>query len=124
MNNDLNQLIPEIFDNPAWEDKIKLRNFQTFRGIKISTIEFNEHVHRTLLATNPANLHPFVNWKRTGAGHIQFTNISMNFTRSFNRNTGRTANPINPAAMATIHGFRDIRSAQANDRDTDSEGEY
>lgn len=126
MNNDLNQLIPAFLDSPAWEDKVRLRSFQTFKGIKISVIEFNEHIHRTLLATNAGNLAPFANWKLTKSGHIEFTNISLDWTkRSYNENIRRTANPINQAAMNLIHGFRDVRKAQANDRDdTGYEQEY
>lgn len=123
MNNDLNQLIPAFLDSPAWEDKVRLRSFQIFKGIKISVIEFNEHIHRTLLATNAGNLAPFANWKLTKSGHIEFTNIKEHALHRYGKPAGytpnpvRTANPMNPAAMNHIHGYRDVRSAQANDRD-------
>ena len=66
LNNSLNQLVPEIFDNPAWENKIILLQFVRIKGKSISIIEKNQDVLRTLEATNPANLFPFKNWKLTG----------------------------------------------------------
>lgn len=125
LNNSVNHLVPAIFDNPAWEDKIVLLQFVRIRGNCISTIEMNPEVLRTIESTNPANLKPFKNWKVTATGNIQFDTIELpDFMRKAAGRIGTRHNPINPAAMNHIHGYRDVRSAQANDRDDEPNGEY
>lgn len=125
LNNSLNHLVPAIFDSPAWEDKIVLLQFVRIKGNCISTIEMNPEVLRTIESTNPANLEPFKNWKVTATGKIQFDTIGATAHRYSTPTFSRSVNSnINPGAMATIHGFRDIRSAQANDRDSDSDSIY
>ena len=124
LNNPLNHLVPAIFDSPAWEDKIVLLQFVRIKGNSISVIEMNQEVLRTIESTNPANLHPFKNWKVTGTGNIQFDTIGATAHRYFNELRRPVNRNINQQAMATIHGFRDIRSAQANDRDDEPNGEY
>ena len=136
MNTSNNHLVPEIFDNSAWEDKIVLLQFVKIHNESISVIAMDQDVLRTIEATDPANLKPFKEWKITGSGNIQFTTESPRATA----HRGKFYNPHNPhnpsqnynhnpntaiyppamkmiADRAESGSFRDIRMAQANDRD-------
>ena len=123
LNNSLNHLVPAIFDTPAWEDKIVLLQFIRIKGHVISIIKMNPEVLRTIESTNPANLHPFKNWKVTKTGNIQFDMIGATAHKEFPQFSRPINFSINKRAMNHIHGFRDIRSAQANDLD-EPNGEY
>jgi hypothetical protein len=123
LNNNFNLLIPQIFDNPAWEEKVILTGFVSVPNGAITTIKFDEDVYRTLQATHKDNLKPFVEWELTKAGNIRF----ITYSRKAQHQTGYVynilsrSNPINPAAMNMIHGhsnnsnIKSTRMAAAGD---------
>ena len=121
------QFVPEIFNHPTWEDKIEVRQFSHSKFHTISVIKFDQDIWDTIVATNQANLKPFGGYRKTPTGNIEFSTVNVPaFTRKAADSIRRQFNgSINPKAMATIHGFRDVRSAQANDKDDQStDGEY
>lgn len=114
------QFVPEIFNHPTWEDKIEVRQFSHSKFHTISVVKFDQDIWDTIVATNPANLKPFGSYRKTPTGNIEFSTVNvLDFTRKAADSIRRVNSNsyINPKAMATIHGFRDVRSAQANDKD-------
>lgn len=117
------QFVPEIFNHPTWEDKIEVRMYVSTRYGNSSVISFNQDVWDTIVATNPENLKPFKSFRRTDSGRIEFSSSQprdhyLKVVKSIPRINSNAA--INDKAMATIHGYRDVRSAQANDKDDQS----
>ncbi len=124
LNNQSNSLIPEIFDNPAWEDKIHIRAFHQFKDMRIVIIENHPDVLRTIQSTNPANLKPFTYWKLTTTGKIEFNNIGQPQIVKPSQGPRWLNSGINPNAMNHIHNHTtwfDAKKLQANDRDADDE---
>lgn len=132
LNNNFNLLIPQIFDNPAWEEKVILTGFVSVPNGAITTIKFDEDVYRTLQATHKDNLKPFVEWELTKAGNIRF----ITYSRKAQQDSWKLidhpnhphpayvltrSNPINPAAMNMIHShsnnsnIKSTRMAAAGD---------
>lgn len=122
MNTQLNQMIPEIFDNPAWESRIELLQYFKVHGNVTSVIRMHPDVLRTIEATNPENLKPFKHWKITASGNIQLTSMDRSaFSHPANFTRHGLASPINESARRIVEAgpkhYRDVRMAQANDRD-------
>lgn len=113
------QFVPEIFNHPTWEDKIEVRQFSHSKFHTISVVKFDQDIWDAIVATNQANLKPFKTFRRTPTGNIEFSSLDMSKFQQTARNTliKHYSRAINPTAMMTIHGFRDVRSAQANDKE-------
>lgn len=121
--------VPDILNGPEWKGKIKLLFFMHTTKGAISTIESSEELLAFLSHVPTGWLHPFVSWEVKPSGAILFLSTIKKDERVYYSNPilpERTANPIQPAAFKTIHGYRDVRSAQANDQSNflDDEKDY
>lgn len=123
MNTKQNHFIPLALDTAELEPFIRVRQYVEIGANTVSIIESNPEILSALDRLEPGQLAPFRRWKIKKSGNIEFTTIP-DYPSRFLYPVHPRNNPINPAAMKHIHGFRDIRSAQANDRDSDSDSTY
>ena len=133
MNTKQNHFIPLVLDTAELEPFIRVRQYVEIGSNVVSIIESNPEILSALDRLEPGQLAPFRRWKIKKSGNIEFTTIP-DFPSRFmlpakhaiagGMTKHQLNSNINPAAMDHIHGFRDIRSAQANDRDDEPNGEY
>lgn len=133
MNTTQNHFIPLALDTAELEPFIRVRQYVEIGANVVSIIESNPEILSALDRLEPGQLAPFRRWKIKKSGNIEFTTMPdfpSRFLYPARESLAQGAtkhqlnSSINPAAMEYIHGYRDIRSAQANDRDSDSDSIY
>lgn len=128
MNTKNNHFVPLVLDTAELEPFIRVRQYVEIGKNVVSIIESNPEILSALDRLEPGQLAPFRRWKIKKSGNIEFNTMPDFPVRIMYPAQGatrqQTASNISTDAMNHIHGFRDIRSAQANDRDDEPNGEY